>query len=377
MKFCVIGPTYPYRGGIAHYTTLLVQHLREDHEVLFISFKRQYPDWLFPGKSDKDPSKRPLTAEAEYLLDPINPLTWRHTLKRINAWQPEVVVMPWWHPFWAPAWMWVGRGVKRAPNSPKLLFICHNVLPHEMNPLSQIILPKLTQMVLAPGDKILVHAQSDAVILTRLLPKANYAITPHPTYAALGETETAVLPVVVPDDRPLLLFAGFVRPYKGLDILLAALALVLAKRPLHLLVAGEFWQGTDAYEAQIKQLGIAEAVTLIDDYLPNETLAACLQAASVVVLPYRSATQSGIIQMAFGQEIPVITTDVGGLPDVVGHERTGLIVPAEDVVALASAIDHFFANDLGPQMQRNIMTENGRFSWELLIDTLDTSAQPT
>lgn len=369
-RFCLIGPTYPYRGGIAHYTTLLAQHLREEHETLLISFSRQYPAWLFPGRSDRDPSERPLRTEAEYLLDPLNPVTWWRTLRRIRAWQPEVVVIPWWHPFWAPAWLWLGRKIKRLPAKPHLLFICHNVLPHEISVVSQAILPTITRLVLSPGDGIVVHAQSDAAILIQLLPKANYAVTPHPTYAALGALDKAVLPVTVPDDRPLLLFAGFVRPYKGLDILLDALPLVLEKRPLHLLVAGEFWRGTAVYEEQIERLGIADAVTLFDDYLPNETLAAYMQLADVVVLPYRNATQSGIIQMAFGQGKPVITTDVGGLAEVVDNGRTGFVVPSENPHALAEAIECYFADNLGEVFEENIMEGNGRFSWQSMIHQL-------
>lgn len=370
-RYCLIGPTFPYRGGIAHYTTLLAQHLRLNHEVLFISFSQQYPTWLFPGRSDKDPSARPLRTDAEYLLNPLNPWSWRRTLARLRAWQPDVVVVPWWVPFWAPAWAALGRGIRRLPGRPKLLFICHNVLPHEQGKLRPI-LPQLTRLALGAGDGFIVHSAADGAILQQILPGAVLAVTPHPTYAALGDTPPAALPFALPADRPLLLFAGFVRPYKGLDVLLAALPLALAERPLHLLVAGEFWQGTAPYQEQITQLGISEAVTLVDDYLPNELLAACIRRADVVVLPYRSATQSGVIQVVFGQGKPVITTNVGGLGEVVDHERTGLVVPPEDPAALAAAINRFFAEELGPVFAAHISQENGRFSWQHLIDKLET-----
>ncbi len=368
-RYALIGPTYPFRGGIAHYTTLLASQLRCEHEVLLLSFARQYPTWLFPGRSDRDPSERPLRAEAEYLLDGLNPLTWRRTLRRLRQWQPQVVIMQWWHPFWAPAWIVLGRGVQRLPTRVSLLFICHNVLPHEAGRLRPV-LPRLTRRVLAAGDGFIVHSQADGARLHQLLPQARLRVTPLPTYATLGAAPAANLPWALPTDRPLLLFAGFVRPYKGLDILLEALPLVLAKRPLHLLVAGEFWQGTAAYRAQIARLGIEEAVTLVDEYLPNETLAACLRRADLVVLPYRSATQSAIIQLAFGQGKPVITTNVGGLPEVVRHAETGLVVPPEDPAALAAAIERFFAAGLGPAMSEKIVQENGRFAWEHLARQL-------
>ncbi len=359
MKFCVIGPTYPYRGGIAHYTTLLVQHLRKEHEVLFISFKRQYPDWLFPGKSDKDPSKRPLTTEAEYLLDPINPLTWRHTLKRIKAWQPEVVIIPWWHWYFAPAWTILSRQIKRLPSKPKLLFICHNVAPHEQGRISKLALPTVLKLALGKGDGFIVHAQSDGRLLHQYLPEAKYVVTPIPTYADLGIADTSdiEIPVTLPDDRPLLLFCGIVRPYKGLDVLLDALAICVKERPLHLLVAGEFWAGGEPeYRQQIDRLGIAEHVTILNEYLPDELLAACIDRADVVVLPYKSATQSAIIQTAFGRGKPVITTNVGGLGEVVENGRTGLVVPAENSAKLACAIDNYFKDNNAFIFSRNLQS---------------------
>lgn len=368
-RFALIGPTYPYRGGIAHYTTLLARHLRQQHEVLLLSFSRQYPGWLFPGRSDKDPSERPLRTEAEYILDPLNPWTWRQTLRRLQAWQPDAVLMQWWHPYFTPAWTVLTRAIKRQTPAPRLIFICHNVLPHEQGSrLGRWLPPLALRLALPSADHYLVHSTADGEILQQYLPQAAFTVTPHPTYAAVGSAANGKLPATLPDDRPLLLFCGFIRPYKGLDILLDALPLVLAKRPLHLLVAGEFWQGGIAqYQAQIDKLGIGAHVTLLDGYLPDEQLAVVMRRAAVVVLPYRSATQSGIIQIAFGHLRPVITTNVGGLAEVVCDGRTGLVVPPEDSVALAYAIERFFAEELGPQMVKQIKRENDSFSWQSLI----------
>lgn len=377
MRLCLVGPTYPYRGGIAHYTTLLARHLRnsDEHELLFISFSRQYPGWLYRGRTDRDPSRHPLQAEAEYLLNPLHPLSWWRTLRRIGRWTPDAVVLPWWVPFWAPVWAALGRGIRRLPGDPRLLFICHNVLPHEQGALGRLFMPAVVRHTLSPGDGFIVHARSSAERLEGILPEARYRVTPHPSYAALGREKGGALPVAVPRDRPLLLFAGFVRPYKGLDVLLQALPEVLARRPAHLLVAGEFWQGVKGYRKQMAALGIAGAVTLLDAYLPDEQLSACVAAADVVVLPYRSATQSGVVQLAFGHGRPVITSDVDGLRDVVDHEQTGLLVPPEDPAALAAAINRFFDEDLGDAMRANIETQAGRFSWDRLLAALLELAQ--
>ncbi len=367
-RFCLIGPTYPYRGGIAHYTTLLAQALAERHETLFISFTRQYPGWLFPGRSDRDPSRRPLQTKVTYLLDPLNPISWRRTVQQIGRWRPDAVVIPWWVPYWAPAWAAVGRAVKRLPGKPRLLFICHNVLPHEPGMLDKAAL----RLALGPGDGFVVHSQADADRLREQFHQARFRVSPHPTYAALGDAAAGKLPAEIPADRPLLLFCGLVRPYKGLDILLEAMPLVLARRPVHLLVAGEFWQGAAAFENQIEALGIGQSVTLVDAYLSNDDLAATIDRADVLVLPYRSATQSGLVQAAFGRCKPVITTAVGGLPEVVHDGLNGLVVPPADPLSLAEAIDRYFNEGLQQRFSDNIAQQQDRFEWQVMVETLES-----
>ncbi len=352
--------------------TLLARHLLSDRDVLFVSFTRQYPGWLFPGRSDLDPSREPITTGAEYILDPVNPLSWRRSLQRISDWRPEVVVIPWWVPYWAPAWSVLGRRVKHLPGSPMLLFICHNIFPHESGRLDRAA----ARIALAPGDGFVVHSEADAVKLKELHPSSRIRITPHPSYQELITVDRAPLPVPVPADKPLLLFCGFVRPYKGLDILIRALPAVLAKQPVHLLVAGEFWEGGAGIQRLIKDLDLKADVTIIDQYLPNELLATCLDRADVVVLPYRSATQSGVVQLAFGSNKPVITTDVGGLAEAVRHRETGLIVPPEDPDSLAGAIISFFEEDLGPIFENNIRRDSERFGWQRLIEQLEALANP-
>ena len=363
-RWCIIGPTYPFRGGIAHHTTLLTQHLRQADDTLLISFTRQYPRWLYPGRSDRDPSLNPLATEVEYLLDPVNPLSWRRTVRRLNEWQPEGVIMPWWVPFWAPAWAYIGRQIKGQKSAPKLIFICHNVLPHEGRIIDKIAL----RLALVSGDGYIVHSKSDADNLKAQFPGANVRVTPLPTYAALGKDSTANCPASLPDDRPLLLFFGFIRPYKGLDILLEALTQV--SQPVHLLVAGEFWENQEKYDDLVLKLDLGDRVTLVNKYLTDEALAACMARAEVAVLPYRSATQSAVIQAAFGHGLPVITTDVGGLAEVVEDGRTGLIVPVQDPGALAAAIDQFIGQDLGPQFREHIQQNQEHFSWQRLIDLI-------
>ena len=364
-RFGLIGPTYPFRGGIAHYTTLLAEHLRKDHETLLISFSRQYPGWLFPGQSERDPSQFPLKSEAEFILDPINPITWRKTVKQLRSWKPEVVIIPWWVPFWSPAWSAIGRGVKRLPEKPKLIFICHNVLPHE----SSIIDRAALRLALSPADGFIVHAKQDAKRLTREFPNKSIRVSVLPSYATLGRTHSNTQ-IDIPYPRPLILFFGFIRRYKGLDVLIDALALVRKERQAHLLIVGEFWDNEETYRDQIEELDLQSSVTILNQYFPDEELAVFVNAADVVVLPYRTATQSAVIQVAYGYSKPVITTDVGGLAEVVIDGKTGLIVPPEDPEALANAIERYFKEELGPTFVRNISEEHDKFGWQNISDCL-------
>ena len=370
-RYCLIGPTYPYRGGIAHYTTLLAQQLRQHHDLLFISFSRQYPRWLFPGRDDRDPSQNPLQTEAEYLLDSLNPFSWRQVLRRIQAWRADVVIIPWWVPFWAPVWAYLSWGIKRLTPAPKLLFICHNVLPHESNRFDPLAL----RLALRWGDGYIVHAQTDKTKLQAVFPQARIEVNPLPTYRELGQNAAAMSTIPLPTDRPILLFFGFVRPYKGLDILLEALPLVLAQQPVYLLVAGEFWQGTAQYQEQIERLQLRPHVTLLDRYLPDEELIAYVQRADVAILPYRTATQSAVIQVALGHGCPVITTHVGGLAEAVQDGVTGLVVPPDNPVALAKAILRYQNEQLSLPFRANIRQQQDRFSWVNLVQTIENIVQ--
>jgi glycosyltransferase involved in cell wall biosynthesis len=357
MRLAMIGPTHPFRGGISHHTTLLVHHLRQaGHEVLFISFTRQYPRWLY-GRDDKDPSPNPLTTPADYLLDSLNPLTWLKTAQTVNQFRPELVLLPWWVTFWTPIWAYLSWRIKKGVNPPQLLFLCHNVFPHEPSQLDQWAV----RLALGRGDKFIVHAQPLAEQLRPLFPQAPVLVTPLPTYAQVGQATNQ--PALWPPGREKLLFCGLVRPYKGLDILLEALAVVVKTRPVHLAVVGEFWEGVEKYQAQIDQLQLAPYLTLVNQYVADDLLSAYVSQADVVVLPYKEATQSAVIQLAFGYGTPVITTNVGGLAEAVSHGRTGLVVPPQNPAALAEAITTYFEQQLAPQFKENIAQNSDTFSW--------------
>jgi glycosyltransferase involved in cell wall biosynthesis len=377
VKICIIGPTYPYRGGIAHYTTLLVQHLlAAGHQAQVYSYIRQYPRLLFPGKSDREPSLTALRVPCTYIIDPFNPLTWWHVFRRVQRDQPDLLVLQWWTPYWAPSLATIAWLIKRRTNI-KLVFICHNVLPHEEHGSLD---RWLAWLILRWGDAFIVHSEQDRKHLHALLRHAAVRQTNHPTYAAFQQLSSEQnQDATIPNrfdlvGKKALLFFGFVRPYKGLKYLIEALALARTYLPdLHLLVVGEFWEDKEIYVMQAEEAGLQDHITFIDEYVPNEQIGDYFRAADLLVLPYVSATQSGVIQMAFGFGLPVITTRVGGLHEVIADGKTGLLVPPQDPEALAAAIVRYFVEDFGTTMRAHIAAEQetGRFEWMKLVHTLE------
>ncbi len=373
MRISVIGPAYPFRGGIAHHTMLMVHHLRQHHELQFISFESQYPQWLFPGKTDQDPSQSPLREPCEYLLSPLNPLSWIRTAARVRTYKPDLLVTPWWVPFWAPAWFTMTR-LARLGRSIKVLYVCHNVLPHDRAWWDRL----LARLTLSSGHVFITHSQPDAEDLLSLLPGACVQVTPLPTFEPVGQTDldstSARRSLGLGVDQPVILFFGFVRPYKGLDVLIEAIPTVRENIPVHLLVVGEMWEDETDYREQIQRLSLSPAVTVVNRYVPDEELGRYFGAADVVVLPYQSATQSAVVQLSFGFGKPVITTRVGGLAEAVHDEVNGLLVAPGNPQALADTILRFFEMNLGPVLTSGILDQREQFSWARYINTIEDLA---
>ena len=335
MNVAHIGPRFPYRGGIAHYTTLLDQALRhKGHQVLAISFKRQYPQWLFPGRSDQDPSTIPLeSGKVHNWLDSLNPISWFATMRRIHQFDPDLIILPWWTTFWAPAWFVLGALARLWLRCP-LLYICHNVLPHESRRWDR----RVTRSVLGWGTRFIVQSQDEKKRLLELIPRARVVVVPHPIYDMFAgqriPKDEARRLLDLPPAATVLLFFGIVREYKGLDDLLAALPMIQAQLDdVMLLVAGEFWDNRRPYLETIEKLGLGDRVRIVDTYIPNEEVALYFSAADLLVAPYRRVTGSGVVQMARGFGTPVITTH----SEALGEESEGLVVPPRDIQALAAA----------------------------------------
>ena len=369
MKICLVGPSYPFRGGIAHHTTLLYRHLRKRHNVEFYAFKRQYPRWMFPGTTDIDRSDIAIKENgAEYILDSLNPLSWWNVFRKIKGNNPDLVIFPWWVSFWTPQFFILSFLVKKFTRS-KLLFICHNVVAHESKFLDDLC----TRLVLRKGNYFIVHSDEDKKNLKNILPNACLQKVFHPLYDIFNlnkiSKEKAQQQLRV--EGNILLFFGFVRPYKGLKYLIEAMPLILERVNVTLLVVGEFWDSQEQYIKRIKELGVDTHVKIVDKYVPNEDVEIYFAACDVVILPYVSGTGSGIAQIAYGFNKPIIATNVGCLPEIVESGKTGFIVKAASPSELADAVVRFYEENKGTKFAQQIAREKKRFSWDKMVEVID------
>ncbi len=394
LKIMLVGPVHPWRGGIAQHGSLLAAALAEKgHDVEVLGYRSLYPRWLYPGADPREPSggvTLPRDIPVHSLLRPLGPITWVAGLRAIRRAAPDVVLIQWWVPFFAPLLAFLGRGMR---GRSRRVFICHNVLPHEGGGILDRL---LTRFALRSADAWLVHASSDRKRLQMLLggaPASALRCVALPAFAlragateseemggdveAMGDSRAqARARLDLDSDALVALFFGFVRPYKGLKTLIDALPASRSGAPrLQLVVAGEFWEDIATYQKHALGLGVADAVRLDAGYVPSERAVDYFAAADMVVLPYHDATQSGVAPIAMAAFIPVIASAVGGLPDLIRHRHNGLLVPARDAVALARAIVELGTSPaLRDHIRANLVAESADRGWGGVVAALEALA---
>jgi D-inositol-3-phosphate glycosyltransferase len=372
VRIALLGPVHPYRGGIAHYTAALTRALLErGHAARVFSFTRQYPRLLFPGQRQTDTSEAALAVPSERVIDSLSPLSWWRASRAAAAFGPTLVLVQWWHPFFAPSLGTVARWVRRRTGA-QVVFVCHNVRPHEASRLDSALL----RYAYGAADAFVVQARGEARRLRELIGEAApVEVAPHPPYEVLSELapplERAVARARLGLTAPrVVLFFGLVREYKGLSVLLDAFA-QLDDPGAQLVVAGEFYAPAGPYRAQVERLGLAGRVRFDARYIPNEEVGAYFSAADVVALPYRHATQSGIVQLAWAYGVPVVVSAVGGIPEVVEDGVSGLLVPPERPDALSEALRRFFAEGLEGPLREGVRQARRRHSFAGVAEAIE------
>jgi len=363
MHFSFLSAFPPYRGGIAQFSTALVQELRKKNTVDAFTFKRQYPGLLFPGTSQYDTEKPDIIA-ATRVLDSIGPGSWKRTAQRMLERKPEVAVLRYWMPFFSPAMGSVAGHLRR--EGVKVISIVDNALPHEPHFYDD----PLTRWFLRRNDGLIAMTEQVEQDILRLCPGANVHRMPHPLYDHFGTPmprAEARQKLGLPDDARVLLFFGLIRDYKGLDLLIAAFGMLDER--YHLVIAGEPYGDLGEYTKLIAASPQRGHIHMQARYIADAEVPSFFGAADAVVLPYRSATQSGITAIAYHFGVPVIATDVGGLKEALNNGRNGILVPEVSASAVAAGIVQFF--DKGPSIfQANIAALRDELSWRRFAEGL-------
>lgn len=358
-RVVLIGPVLPYRGGIAHHGTMLYKTLRGKSTTKTISFSRLYPQWLFPGESDREPLQEDnLEPGVEYLIDSINPISWWQAAQQIRLFKPDLIVLPWWHVYWAICYYSLILLLRKS--GAQIVVVCHNAVEHEDAKWKHF----LRNAVLAKANRFIVHSAVDKENLQLLFPDKNCTIHPLPIYEQFPRVES-----LLPKRAKLeLLFFGFVRPYKGLSVLLEAMTKA-REEDVFLSIVGEFWDGYEAACDYIRLNKLEGNVELVNRYVSDQEAATFFERCDAVVLPYISATGSGIVNLAYHYDKPVIASRTGGIPDVVMPGRTGLLVDPGDSEQLAVAIRDAAAEITFFQPQA-MAKMKARLAWDSYADAV-------
>jgi glycosyltransferase involved in cell wall biosynthesis len=365
----IIGPAHPLRGGLASYNERLArQFMQEGHQVSIYTFSLQYPGFLFPGTTQYSTEPAPADLNIKVCINSVNPINWISIGNQLKKLRPDIIVVRYWLPFMGPCLGTILRMVKKNKHT-KVVCIADNIIPHEKRPGDV----PFTRYFVKPVDAFISMSEKVLADLPLFAPGKPAQLVAHPLYDNFGEKISQTVArqkLGIAADENIVLFFGFIRRYKGLDILLDAIKILQAENYTNfkLLVAGEFYEDRKAYDEQIAKLGIQQQLILKTDFIPDSEVKHYLCAADVVVQPYRSATQSGVTPLAYHFEVPMIVTNVGGLPALVPDGKVGLI--AEPVAAdIANKIKQFFktgALSFLPQL----VQEKTKYSWSKMTSTI-------
>ncbi len=369
-KIVIISPAYPLRGGIASSTERLAQEFQKyGYELVIYTFSLQYPNFLFPGKTQFSPDPAPKDLTIKVAINSVNPLNWWSVGQEIKALRPDLVLTRFWMPFMGPCFGSILRLIKRNGHT-KIAAIVDNIRPHEPRIGDRL----LAQYFVDAVDAFVVMSKSVAVEMKSFTKGQPVKYIPHPIYDNYGDPiakAVACQHLQIDPTARYLLFFGFIRDYKGLDLLLKAINRSdIRALGIKLIVAGEYYSNEKEYQDLIQKEGIEDLLILRTNFIPNEEVRHYFCAADLVVQPYKSATQSGISQLAYHFEKPMVVTKVGGLPEIVAHGKSGYVVPVS-VSAIGDAIVDYFTNDQAATYQAGVVAMKKQFSWKKMVEGIE------
>ena len=368
-KVKIIGTAYPFRGGLAAYNERLAREmLKMGMDVEIETFTIQYPGLLFPGKTQYVDWDAPADLSIRRTVSSINPFNWLKVGRRIRKERPDLLIFKYWLPFMAPCFGSLIRCVKRNKHT-RVIAIADNIIAHEPRPFDRA----LTNYFMKSIDGIVAMSNSvyqDILSFRTDLPRA---LCPHPLFDNFGpklSKDQAIKRLNLDPSFHYLLFFGFIRDYKGLDLLLKAMAHEeLKKQPLKLIVAGEFYTNSQPYLDLIQDLHLQDKVILYDRFIADQEVGSYFCAADIVVQPYKDATQSGVTQIGYHFEKPMLVTNVGGLPEIIPDQKIGYVVEP-DAEAIARALLNFYQESRQGEFEQNIAIEKQKFTWERMVKTI-------
>ncbi len=369
-KIIIIGSAYPLRGGgISTFNERLAKaYIDIGDDVIIFTFSLQYPSFLFPGTTQYSKEPPPKGLDIKVRINSINPLNWVKVGRQIRNLKPDLVIVRFWIPFMGPCLGKISRVIRG--KGIKVVAIVDNIIPHEHNPLDKLLSKYFVKSI----DYFVTMSKSVLSDLESFDKDKPKKLTVHPLYDNFGELipqDIALEKLNLSNNFKYLLFFGFIREYKGLDLLLEAFAdKRLRNFPLKLMVVGEFYIDAKPYQQMIKELGIEDQVIMHNEFVPNTEVVNYFCASSIVVQPYKDATQSGITQIAYHFERPIITTNVGGLSEIVTDKRDGYVVEPNSKL-IADAIFTFFDKGQEQEFTKNVKEDKKRFSWDKMLQSID------
>ena len=369
MKIVILGSAHPLRGGLASYNERLArEYMKQGHSVQLFTFSLQYPDFLFPGTTQYSDQPAPDDLFIHVKVNSVNPLNWYKVGKEIAALNADLMIVKFWLPFMGPCLGTISRIVK-GNGKTKVISILDNIIPHEKRVGDYLLAKYFVNSV----DGFIAMSDSVLTDLNKFDTKKPRAFSPHPLFDNFGAAITkpeAYEKLGLAINEEYILFFGFIRDYKGLDLLLQAMADERVRNlNMKLIVAGEFYTDAKPYAELIEQLNLRDKLILKTDFIPDDEVRNYFCAADMVVQPYKHATQSGVTQICYHFDRPMLVTNVGGLPEIVPHGKVGYVVEPEPK-AIADAVVDFYANHQEMRMRDFIRVEKKKYAWSAMLEKI-------